>query len=176
MNDDIHLVQLFAIRRIGQQQLRHLQHVARGGDLVRVLARRVDDRRFHGRLLGLRPVRRLDRRHEVHGPDLFAEIALPDLVDGRFFRFRHLRENAVRLGRRDRRVPLKVGRGVLLDIRERRRSAGFDRRDDIGGLGFVFPADRHAQTSEVVIRERVAIKTGLAQAIEIGERRAHLLG
>src|SRR5882724_10175104 len=110
-------------------------------------------------------MRRLDRRHEVHRPDVFAEIALADLVDARFFERRHPREDLGGFGRWDGRVPLDEitsghwARGedppYLSDIRERRGLTGrVQRRDNLGaGLALVLPADRHAQGAQIVIRE-----------------------
>ncbi len=99
VNDDVHPSELLAIGRVGQEQLRQLQHVTGRRHFVRVLTRRIDDGRLHGRLFRLRPVRRFDRRHQIHGPDVLAEITLADLVDGGFLERRHLREHLVGFGR-----------------------------------------------------------------------------
>ena len=160
VHDDVHLVQLLAVGGIGQEQLRHLQHVARRRHLVRMLPRRVHDRRLHRRLLGLRPVGRLDRRHQIHRPDVFAEIALADFVNGRLFEGRHPREDLRGFGRRNRRVPLHERRRAGLEAgpqvgrpsnvgKRRGHAVRIERGDDFSSrLALVLPRDRDAQPTE----------------------------
>ena len=143
-----------------------------------MLARRVHDRGLQSRRLRCRPVRRLDRRHHVHRPHVFAQIALAGFVGrGLFERRGHLREQLVSLGRRNWRVPLHEGatgisipgREQRADIRRRRSRAVPRQGERLLGLRrrVVGPVRRQRDRSEVVIRERITVDAGRTQGREV---------
>ena len=186
VDDDVHLVQLGALGRIGEQQLGVAQHMAGGRDLVGVLPGRVDDRGLEGGRLGARPVGGGDGGHQVHRPRRLAEVALADLVHTRAREgLAHPGHHLVTLGRRDGRVPLDdavavVGPALRDEVgpygqRCRGPVAGQDRRHPRGIVLLVGPLGPHADLADLVVGQRSGVQAGIPQRCQIGERGRDLL-
>ena len=185
VHDDVDGVELLALLRVREQELRELQDVRGRRDLVRVLARGVDDGGLERRRFVVGEMRGVEGGHEVHGPDVLPEVALAHLVDRRFGALRHVGENAVGLRRGYRRVPLDelvLGRGRRaskgLDVGERRRRAvcGELRQHLAVPVDLVLPASPHHEVAEPMVGECLRVVARRAQCAEVVDHAGRLLG